>query len=47
MFKIQWRHYGAPLRVTPCWTPRHVGSSHQNWARPTEFSGCCTDRLEL
>jgi len=30
-----------------CWTPRHAGSSHQNWARPTEFSSCCTDRLEL
>jgi len=30
-----------------CWTPRHAGSSHQNWARPTEFSCCCTDRLEL
>jgi len=29
------------------WTPRHAGSSHQNWARPTEFSSCCTDRLEL
>jgi len=30
-----------------CWTPQHAGSSHQNWARPTEFSSCCTDRLEL
>ena len=30
-----------------CWTPRHAGSSHQNWARPTEFFSCCTDRLEL
>jgi len=30
-----------------CWTPRHAGSSHQNWARPTEFCSCCTDRLEL
>jgi len=29
------------------WTPRHAGSSHQNWARPTEFFSCCTDRLEL
>jgi len=30
-----------------CWTPRDAGSSHQNWARPTEFSSCCTDLLEL
>jgi len=26
---------------------RYAGSSHQNWARPTEFSSCRTDRLEL
>ena len=30
-----------------CRTPRHAGSSHQNGARPMEFSSCCTDRLEL
>ena len=30
-----------------CWMLRHAGISHQNWARPTEFSSCCTDRLEL
>jgi len=35
-------NFSLKKQVTP-----NAGSSHQNWTRPTEFSSCCTDRLEL